>query len=384
MPEIFDQQQNTPKAAENTAKETKKRGLPLFAKIFYALGLFSIVLFLLFLISPSFADFFNRYISSAYRSILAHLTSWIPFSLAEFLLILSPIIIFLAVRAGMNQNTETWRDVGIYCASMLSVLSLVFSMFTVGFSAGYRGSTLEEKLGLVNDGVTADELYDTAVYFATLTKHEADSIIYESSGFSIMPYGYEQMNDELMKAYDKASDKYEFLPSLNSRVKPVMLSGLMSYTHITGIYTFFTGEANINVAFPDYTVPYTAAHKLAHQRGISREDEANFVAFLVCMESEDPYIRYSGCLSVYEYLLSALRSADKELYSQSWSGLRQEIRQEEYAYSAFFEKYKENVAANVSQSANNSYLQSQGVPSGSRSYNLVVDLAVAYYRFSYN
>ena len=383
MPEIFDQQQNTPKAAENTAKETKKRGLPLFAKIFYALGLFSIVLFLLFLISPSFADFFNRYISSAYRSILAHLTSWIPFSLAEFLLILSPIIIFLAVRAGMNQNTETWRDVGIYCASMLSVLSLVFSMFTVGFSAGYRGSTLEEKLGLVNDGVTADELYDTAVYFATLTKHEADSIIYESSGFSIMPYGYEQMNDELMKAYDKASDKYEFLPSLNSRVKPVMLSGLMSYTHITGIYTFFTGEANINVAFPDYTVPYTAAHELAHQRGISREDEANFVAFLVCRESDDHYIKYSAYLSMYEYVSNALYKADPQKYYETLHILPLEVYEEMSAYSEFFDKYRDSVASDVSGAINDTFLTIQGTE-GIKSYGMVVDLAVAYYNKTIN
>jgi hypothetical protein len=50
------------------------------------------------------------------------------------------------------------------------------------------------------------------------------------------------------------------------------------------------------------------------------------------------------------------------------------------AYNEFFEKYKENVAANVSGAINNSYLQSQGQTAGSKSYGMVVDLAVAYYK----
>ena len=120
-----------------------------------------------------------------------------------------------------------------------------------------------------------------------------------------------------------------------------MLSELMSYTHITGVYTFFTGEANINVAFPDYTIPYTAAHELAHQRGIAREDEANFVAFLVCNESDDPYIRYSAYLNLYEYVASSLYSADPELYFDVRYTIPLDIRREMAAYSDFFEKYRD-------------------------------------------
>jgi hypothetical protein len=159
-----------------------------------------------------------------------------------------------------------------------------------------------------------------------------------------------------------------------------MLSEPMSYTHITGVYTFFTGEANINVHFPDYTVPYTAAHELAHQRGIAKEDEANFIAFLVCMESDDPYIRYSACLNLYEYVVVALRKADKELYRESYLALPTEVQNEEIAYSRFMEKYRDNIVADVSHKTNDIYLQSQGSPEGSKSYNLVVDLAVAYYK----
>ena len=104
------------------------------------------------------------------------------------------------------------------------------------------------------------------------------------------------------------------------------------------------------------------------------------IAFLVCMESDNPYIRYSGLLNVYEYVASALYSANRTVYGEIWSSLPATVRQEERAYSAFFEKYKENTAATVSESVNNAYLQSQGSKEGTRSYNMVVDLTVAYYR----
>ena len=142
-----------------------------------------------------------------------------------------------------------------------------------------------------------------------------------------------------MDAYDKVCDEYSFIQRLYSRAKPVMLSEAMSYTHITGVYTYFTGEANINVHFPDYTIPYTAAHELAHQRGIAREDEANFVAFLVCAESDDPYIRYSGYLNLYEYVASALY-ADTDAYKRVYSTLLSPVVGEMRAYSAFFNKYR--------------------------------------------
>ena len=157
-----------------------------------------------------------------------------------------------------------------------------------------------------------------------------------------------------------------------------MLSELMNYTHITGVYSYFTGEANIDIAFPDYTIPFTAAHELAHQRGIAREDEANFIAFLVCTESDDPYIRYSGYLYVYNYVASALYKTDYELYKSAYFSLPEDIRLEKIAYSKFFDKYRDSVASNVSETVNNTFLTIQGT-AGTISYDMVTDLAVRYY-----
>lgn len=369
-----------PEIENGTEEKPKKLNrLPRFAIAFYISAGVSLLLFLGFLVSEPFADLFNKYVSSVFRAFMARLTGWIPFSLAEFFVIMLPIIVVVASGYAMKRYSDSWRDVWIYCGTALSLLALFFSLFTIGFAPAYRGSRVDKKLGIQRADVSAEELYETALLLSEAVNREVGNVIFAENGASVMPYGYEQMNEELLLAYDKAYDKYDFLQRLDSPLKRVMLSGLMSYTHITGVYTFFTGEANINVDFPDYTLPYTAAHELAHQRGIAREDEANFMAFLVCIDSDDPYLRYSAYLNLYEYVSSALYSADQDLYFKARETLASDVKGEMAAYSAFYEKYRDSVASEVSETVNNTFLVIQGTE-GTKSYGMVVDLAVAYYK----
>ena len=374
-----EEEKEAQKQAERPVQNERKLKLPLVCKIIYALAALCAILYICFICFPEFSDIFNRYVSPFVRGFLATLTGWIPFSLAEFLLLMVPFIVIAIVVFGLKRYSSSWRDVLIFSLTILSVAAYVFSTFTLGFVPAYRGSRLDKKLGLEKQPVSADELRDTTyAVLEELTAIESE-IGFKSDGFSVMPYSYEELNDKLMDAYDVACEKYDFIPKLHSRVKRIMLSEPMTYTHISGVYTFFTGEANINTNFPDYTLPYTAAHELAHQRGIAREDEANFVAFLVCKESDDVYIRYSAYLNMYEYLRNALYAANPDYYTETYYSVPVNCRKEMTAYSKFFDKYRENVIEEVSESVNDTFLTINGTE-GTRSYGMVVDLAVAYYK----
>lgn len=360
-------------------RERARRPLPLVCFIFYTILAAAAVLYLFCLFSPAFADTFNQTVSAALRTLLAIPTNLLPFSLAEYLLLLSPVLLVALIVWGVRRYADSWRDVLRYCAVLLSVLSLVLSLFLLAFAPAYRGSRLEDKLSLERTEVSKTELYETALMLAVEISVLSPEIAYADDDFSVMPYGLEEMNDKLLAAYDELDNELPFLSSMYSRVKPVMLSQAMSYTHITGIYTFFTGEANLNVDFPDYTLPYTAAHELAHQRGIAREDEANFIAFLVCTRSNDPYIRYSGYMGLFSHVTSALYKADPTLYTQVMMLMPPAVLYERAAYSRFFDRYRDSVASEISGAVNDAYLTVQGTE-GTRSYGMVVDLAVAYYR----
>lgn len=336
----------------------------------------SLLLYIVMRLSAPFSDFFNTYIASFFRAALAYMTNWYPASVAETMVLLLPLatvaMIFIAVR----YYCLSWRSVLTYVLTVISYVSLIFSLFVFTFASGYNGSDIDDKLGLERHDVSAEELYETSLILADCINKELDSIYFCQDGASDMMYTYEEMNDKLLKAYDSLCDDHSFIQRLYSRVKPVLLSEPWSYTHTTGIYTFFTGEANFNNVFPDYTTPFTVAHELAHQRGISREDEANLVAFLVCERSDDPYIRYSGYLNMYQYVASALSRADKDLYREARAELDGRVNGELSAYREFFKKYQDNVVANISNTVNEAGIKFQG----SRSYGMVVDLTVAYYK----
>jgi len=353
-------------------------------KCIYILLALSVIIYVIAVISEGFADFFNRYIGSFVRGILAVFSNLLPFSLGELMLILLIPAIIFAVIVANKKYCNSWKQVLYFSAKLFSSVAIMGILFVFTLGTAYHGTSLDHKLGLEKKNVTKEELRYTADVLTEIVNDLSDEVEFEHESFSVMPYSRREMNDKLMDAYDKARLKYDFIPRMYSRVKPVMMSELMSYTHITGIYSYFTGEANINIAFPDYTIPFTAAHELAHQRGIAREDEANFVAFLVCMESDDPYIRYSAYLSVLEYVTNAYYTADNSKEHADYIELRRsldiKVRYEQKAYSEFFDKYRDNVAADISGATNDIYLQSQGVSAGSASYGMVVDLAVAYYK----
>jgi len=363
---------------QNSTAE-KKRFLPRYALVFYGVLALSLLVYLVAVLSPTFAAWFNGTVGAAVRALLAHLTSWLPFSLAEILLYALPLAVVAIGVLAWRRYCDTWRDTGRFLLSLLSCVSLLFSLFVFSFGTGYHTPTLDRRLSLTPREVTGETLAHTLSCLVTEVNAAAEGVSFAENGFSLMPYDLGALNTKLMDGYGEVSVAYDFIQPLKSRVKPVLASRAMSYTHITGVYTYFTGESNINVDFPPYTQPFTAAHELAHQRGIAREDEANFVAFLACVATNDPYICYSAYLNLYEYVANALWEVDREAYMEIAKNLLPVVKGELRAYAAFFEPLRDSAASSVSGAVNDTYLKIHGNEAGVYSYNLVVELAVAYF-----
>lgn len=268
---------------------------------------------------------------------------------------------------------------GRYVVSLLTCLCMLFSSFVFMFGTAYNGTSLADKLKLKQEAVSYEELEHTALCLVEELDAVIDDIDYRYNGLSRMPYSFKELNGKLNDAYASFSADHSFVPPLRSNVKILAVSPIMTYTHISGVFTYYTAEANLNVNYPDYSMPYTMAHEMAHQRGIAPENEANFVAFLVCMESDDPYIRYSAAMTMLEYVLDAMYTASYDDYNDFASEIDLRVRGEMIGFSEFFERYRDSVASNVTEVVNDTYLKANGDKAGSRSYGMVVDLACAYY-----
>jgi hypothetical protein len=166
------------------------------------------------------------------------------------------------------------------------------------------------------------------------------------------------------------------VPAVAGRPKLVLLSPAMSYLGIAGIFIPFTCEANVNATLPEWEIPFTAAHELAHQRGFAREEEANYVGYLACRAHPDRDFRYSGVFRASLYALAALAHADREAYSRLRGGLSDALRRDLAALAAWHVRYASRLSE-VQERVNDTYLKTQGQAQGVQSYGQVVDLLLA-------
>lgn len=372
-----------PEEKRSFAEKLRERGFfTPYVLVMDGIFVVSLLIYLFARLFPDFAEFWARYPSQGVRFLLGKLTGVLHFSLTECFIFSLPLWVALYLycsSVSMKKDESTWNYYRWMHPLLCGLLALA-SLFCFAFGPCYFRHSLADNLGLEEKAVSPEQLYDTAeIVSEKITELESD-VTFVFGGESVMPYDYDTLIGKINDAYEVFDEGADFLSHFRSYPKPLACSSVFTYTHISGVYTFMTGEANINLNYPDFVRPFTVAHEMAHQRGIAREEEANLVAFLVCIGSEDPYVRYSGYFSMLDYLTDALYLADKTLYQQFYDTVMPGTSKGEFAsYSAFFKPYQNSAASAVTTAINDTYLGSQGEKAGTASYGLVVDLAVAYY-----
>ena len=181
----------------------------------------------------------------------------------------------------------------------------------------------------------------------------------------------------LKESYDSAQ---EFAPLPRGDFAPpkaVYASELLTRLGISGVYSPFTGEPNYNADVPDFQLPFSIAHEMAHQRGVARESEANFVAYVVCVNSRDPFVRYSGYrngLGVLSELFRVEPEKARELAKQLGTGYRDDSRR-----AALFWAKAAGAAGALGHRVNDLYLRANRVKAGAADYSNSTTLIIAYH-----
>lgn len=322
------------------------------------------------------ADSINRGISHGIRRIMAKTSSIVPFSLSELFLILLPIIIF-ALLTFIIMRICRKRSITVLVSVLLSALLLLFSLKSITVSIGYYSTPLTDIIGISECDITKERLIASLDYTISEINSLSEKADYRDDGTSV-GYTLDKLSLLLCNSYDRLSERYDLPEGFFSRIKSVRNGKLMTALGISGIYTYYTGEANIDPLLANPEIIFSAAHELSHQRGVMREDEANFMAFLITTSSNDDYIRYCGYLSMYQYLSSSIYRIDRRAYlaisEKLCSGAKNDIR----ASYNVINKYSDSRITEFSRSVNDMFLKSHGTD-GIEAYGKVTRLAISYY-----
>lgn len=259
---------------------------------------------------------------------------------------------------------------------LLAGVSLTYAIFVAVWGLNYRRPPLIGAFGFPTGAPTAAEVRALAEATVAAANAARESVAEDAGGVAILAGSVDDVFVRAQLAYARAGVRWPFLAGEYGPAKPLLFSVAASYWGLGGVYSPFTGEPNINVALPAFGLPFNVCHELAHQRGVAREDEANFVAFVVARDFGDPDFVYSAALDGASYATASLARTDRAGAARLTAALSPAVQRDLAARRRWSEAHTTFVRG-IGAAMNGTYLRSNGVKDGVESYGRVVSLMVA-------
>lgn len=362
--------------------------------------------------STAFCDFYVENIFPIWLNTYGKWTSVFPFSVGEVMIVLALALLSVFVMSGVGaviffivkkwkENRGTLTDVyvrkyfgykrtcRIYRMICANILVVVLWIMTLNCFILYHCTSFEEKYwtGIVEnkEEYTIEELAmlrDFVVmrvnqYAKMMERDEHGLIIYDGN-----------MENAAIEAMQNLGEQYPQLAGFYTTPKKIACSEFLSQQYMKGYYFPFSMEANYNDVMYIMSKPATMCHELAHTKGFIQEDEANLIAFLACLHSDDTVFQYSGYLSVLTYIdndfINSIDS-NSQIYN-SHVKISSQVKKDrmfltEDAWSEVEKKavVSTKVVKKASNTFTNTTLVLNGVEQGSASYGEVVGLLMDYY-----
>ena len=310
-----------------------------------------------------FAEWYSVNIYSMITGTIGRFTGAVPFSVAEAVVCILP----LGIVADIVRCRKRLRTAFMH---ILLIASILFSLYAANCGINYHRNTFVDQEALSDAMYTEEQLADFCEYIAGRLEECGPSPDYPQD---------KELAEAARLSMSNLSEKYPSLRGYYPVPKQLtFLSRAFSNMGVSGIYSPFTVEANINGEMPGMENPFTACHELSHLRGYMNEGEANYIGWLACIESDNPSFNRSGWLIGWMHAGGALRSIDPERYNKLCKRLPSYAVSEISDNDLFWSSH-ETKASEVQDRVNDAYLKANDQKDGIQSYGMLTTLMLMYY-----
>lgn len=264
--------------------------------------------------NPSWVEtHYTRFLYARWMQGISSFFGLFPFSVGEvttFMFV--AMLLFLIIQAtGNSIATKKWR----HWRPVLKYLVVTISMGYFIFFAHYRINFYREPIVDMDiaaiDEVSTDVLAEALEYYIK----EANEAIAIAKSEMLPTLTYDEIFELGDLSFYYLPTEYRYMAGVYGQPKRLILSELQVSMGYTGMFFPFTGEPLVNGILPRVELPFTVIHEISHQRGIAREDECNYIAFIGCIHSEHVYFKYSGYFNAVQFLSNELYARDQALYT---------------------------------------------------------------------
>lgn len=334
--------------------------------------------YLLLLLIKDRPDFVEQYYSRGFYPVLSKVLNasfrWIPFSFGDllYLVAISYILRWLVI------NWKKRREHPIaWSLEVLSFVSVLYFVFHLCWGLNYYRSPLEHSMGL-NTQYSTEKLITITTQLAIKTNALQLGITNDSLTKVNTPYAFKELTRLSQIGYTELETKNPIFEHPGQNVKKSIYSTPLTYMGFAGYLNPFSLEAQVNSVMPKNSMLTTIAHEQAHQLGYAAENEANFIGFLACIHTDNPYFNYAGYAFALRYCLQELRRRDNEAYTELLNALHPGILKDFRESSKFWKAYN-NPLEPLIKRIYSRFLKANNQEKGIESYSYVVALLVDYF-----
>ena len=316
--------------------------------------------------NPEICEAMTRGFSRWYGNFVSKLTSWVPFSLTELSFItLVAGIVALTFFAIIGLKRKQFFGSINRAIEIASIILLSLNIYNLSCEFAYKRKAMP--LPYYEGEILRTEHIPIYNYYADDVNLCISELEFEETGEVKTDMSLKDIADEVKKAYAIIDDN-DYFASHFGGVKPMVSSFAYREFQITGVTYSPLAEANINILNTKTAIPISVAHELAHTKGVMREDDANKLAFYVCINSEHPYLRYSAYVSYFSQLYAMVTdyylTEDEMTLLHPINAMFSKTRRYEYD---FWQEH--DLLGDIGEFINDLYIKSSGVETGTASYS---------------
>ncbi len=319
---------------------------------------------------------YSRGVFQAVRYALNAVISFIPFP-SLYLWIVVVLVIVIIFFKNIFRKHQGWTSkLYHFVVSLLAFVGAVVFFFLFLWGFNYARVPIEKQMGFEPIPLTKEEIFEELQLHTQLIIDLRNKVLKnDTTAFTknnLPPDLETLMRSEVKKTMSNIG--YPTAGPLRARS---LFKGTLLRISTAGFYLPFTGECNLDAGLHPLQKPYVMAHEFSHGLGIGDEGSCNFIAYLTCRSSDDPFVKYSGTLSFWRSLAIAYLQYDNEHYQQYRSKLPpgiiadlDAINENGRLYPDIFPKFRD--------ATYDAFLQAQGIEEGMKNYSRVILLERAW------
>jgi hypothetical protein len=312
------------------------------------------------------------YSLSAYVALqrpITALSNRVPFALMDALLLgVMGAWLALAIRDfARKKKRGALRTAARIVTRTIVWAAALYLIFLVAWGLNYRRMPLIEKLTFDPRAVTADSARTLA-----LTSVDQLNGLYDAAHAAGWPAAGtidSALADSLVRADREIGGRGLITVG---RPKSTLLDWYFRRAAVDGMTDPYFLETLVSTSLLPFERPFVHAHEWSHLAGVADEGDANFLAWLTCVQSSPPS-QYSGWLFLYAEVAGGLRGpARADAAARLGPGPRADLA----AIRARLVQQVDRRVLAVGQVVYDRYLKANRVESGVESYGHVVRLVL--------